>query len=306
MPIFKKDKNKLVRIKEKTGTSEREIQRTTEENLGNIFGLEFVSSEFRVGNLRIDTLCFNKESNSFVIIEYKKDRSFSIIDQGFAYLSLMLNKKADFLIEHNEKRNVLSRSDIDWSQSKIIFIAPFFTLHQKAAINFRNLPLELWEVKYYQDNLIRYEKIEPLETSENIETVTGDELIQGVAREVKTYDLDSHLEKGSEETIKIFYPLREKILGLGDIKEKYLRRYIGYSIRDSHINFCNVRFYKQKLEIDILLPDKNLDDPKKWTRKHPASYNWAKNSKRFRITSEKDIYYAINLIEQSYEFNKNR
>ncbi len=307
MPIFKKEKNKLTRIRERAGISEKEIQKTTEENLKNIFGLEFVSSEFRVDNLRIDTLCFNKESNSFAIIEYKKDRSFSIIDQGFAYLSLMLNKKADFLVEYKEKNgNFLSREDVDWSQSRIIFISPFFTPHQKAAINFRNLPLELWEVRYYQDNLIRYERVEPLDSSEKIETITGDKIIKDVAKKVKTYDLDSHLKKGSEKTIKIFYPLREKILGLGEIKEKYLRRYVGYSMGDSYINFCNVRLYKQKLEVDILLPDKNLDDPKKWTRKHPASYNWAKNSKRFRVTSEKDVYYAMNLIEQSYEFNKGR
>jgi len=307
MPIYKKDKNKLRRIKEKSGISEKEIQNKTEENLQNIFGLEFVSSEFRVNNLRIDTLCFNKENNSFAIIEYKKDRSFSIIDQGFAYLSSMLNNKADFLLEYNEKGGkTLSRNDIDWSQSRIIFISPYFTPHQKAAINFKNLPLELWEVKHYQEDLVRYEKIEPVESSEKIETITGDKLIQDVTKEVKTYDLDWHIRKGSEKTKKIFYPLREKILELGEIKEKYLRRYVGYSIGDSHINFCSVRFYKQKLEIDILLPDKNLDDPKKWARKHPASYNWAKNSKRFRVASEKDIFYAMNLIEQSYQFNKNR
>ncbi len=103
MPIFKKTNNKLVKIKEKATVAEKDIQKMTEENLEEIFGLQFVSSEFSLNNLRIDTLCFNKESNSFVIIEYKKDKSFSIIDQGFAYLSSMLNNKADFLLEYNEE-----------------------------------------------------------------------------------------------------------------------------------------------------------------------------------------------------------
>jgi len=90
------------------------------------------------------------------------------------------------------------------------------------------------------------------------------------------------------------------------IKEKYLQFYIGYRIVDSHINFCSVSFYKEKLRIGILLPDKNLEDPKKWIKKFPKSFNFAKNLKTFNISSEKDIRYAMNLIEQSYEFNKNR
>jgi hypothetical protein len=42
---------------------------------------------------RIDTLAFDKESSAFIIIEYKKDRNFSVVDQGVAYLNLMLNNK---------------------------------------------------------------------------------------------------------------------------------------------------------------------------------------------------------------------
>jgi hypothetical protein len=40
--------------------------------------------------LRIDTLAFDDESKGFVIIEYKKDRNFSVVDQGMAYLKFLL------------------------------------------------------------------------------------------------------------------------------------------------------------------------------------------------------------------------
>lgn len=308
MPLFKKSKSKLIKIKEKGIPNEKDIQKVTEENLNEIFGLEYISSEFTVGNLRIDTLCFNPENNSFVIIEYKKDRSFSVIDQGFAYLAIMLNNKAEFLLEYNEsvKSKHLNRADIDWSQSRVIFISPFFTAHQKASINFKNLPIELWEINYYEDNLIEYEKIEPLESSEKIETITGDKFIKEVAREIKTYDLDWHLKRGSDKTRKLFYSLRDKIFELGEIKEKYLQFYVGYRINEGNINFCAIHFYKAKLGLSIIIPDKNLNDPKKWAKKVPKSYRWPKNLKFFNITSEKDIPYAMNLIGQSYEFNKNR
>ncbi len=309
MPIFKKVKDKLIKIKEKTTPAEKDIQKITEENLEEIFELEIISSEFSLNKLRVDTLCFNPELKSFVIIEYKKDRSFSVIDQGFAYLALMLNNKADFLLEYNEKNKnkQLSREDVNWSQSKIIFISPFFTPHQKAAINFKNLPLELWEINYYEEGLIEYAKIDPIETSEDIETVTREDItMKEVAKKIKLYDLDYHLKKSSEVTRKLFYKMREKIFELGEIKEKYLQFYVGYRNSESSMNFCTIHIHKGKLRIGILIPDKKLEDPKKWGRKFPTSYGFAKNLKTFDISSEKYINYAMNLIEQSYEFNKNR
>jgi len=307
MPLYKKVKSNLRLVKQKNIPNEREIQKITEANLKELFGLQYVSSEFSLNNLRIDTLAFDEENRTFVVIEYKKDRSFSVIDQGFSYLALMLNNKAEFLVEYNERNETpLRRENIDWSQSRVIFIAPFFTPHQKAAINFKNLPIELWEIKYYENDLIEYERIEPLESAEKIEAITGSKFIKEVAREIKTYDLDWHLKRGSEKTRKLFNSLKEKILELGEVSEKYLQFYVGYRIGDGYINFCAVHFYKAKLDLAILIPDSKLVDPKKWARKKPKSYGWAKNLKMFSINSGKDIPYAMELVGQSYKFNKNR
>jgi RecB family endonuclease NucS len=60
--------------------------------------LEFIESEFRVEKYRIDTLCLDVENNSFVIIEYKKGSSYSVVDQGMTYLQLMLNNKREIFI----------------------------------------------------------------------------------------------------------------------------------------------------------------------------------------------------------------
>jgi hypothetical protein len=132
---------KLVEIKEEEFPLEHEIQRLTEANLQGLFDLVPVRSEFELHGLRIDTLAFDKDSSGFVIIEYKKDRNFSVVDQGVAYLNLMLNNKADFILEYNEASSSsepLKREDVDWSQSRIIFIAPEFTRYQQYAIGFKD------------------------------------------------------------------------------------------------------------------------------------------------------------------------
>src|SRR5690554_3551108 len=133
MALFKIEPDgQLESIKEYPFKLEKEIQFLTEINLKSVFRLEFVKSEFTLNNFRIDTLAFDKDSGSFVIIEYKRDKNFSVIDQGYAYLSLMLNNKADFILEYNESsKEALKRNDVDWSQSRVVFISPTFTNYQK-------------------------------------------------------------------------------------------------------------------------------------------------------------------------------
>jgi len=114
MANYKIKEGKLELIKENPFKLEKEIQTLTEKNLKLIFGHDFVKSEFTLNNFRIDTLAFDHDASAFVIIEYKRDKNFSVINQGYAYLSLMLNNKADFILEYNESRkNVLKRNDVD-------------------------------------------------------------------------------------------------------------------------------------------------------------------------------------------------
>ena len=54
---------------------EKEIQELVELNVENVFGLIMIQSEFTVGSYRIDTLCFDEQTNSFVIVEYKRGSS---------------------------------------------------------------------------------------------------------------------------------------------------------------------------------------------------------------------------------------
>ncbi|MDQ7084389.1 MAG: hypothetical protein Q9M36_05435 [Sulfurovum sp.] len=92
MALFEINKEKIHYIKEEKFKLEKDIQQLTEDNLSMIFGLNFVKSEFSLNKFRIDSLAFDETSNSFVIIEYKRDKSFSVVDQGYAYLSLMLKQ----------------------------------------------------------------------------------------------------------------------------------------------------------------------------------------------------------------------
>ncbi len=302
MPIFKIDNSKLTPIKETSLSLEKDLQKITENNLENIFGLDFVSSEFSLHQFRIDTLAFDKETKSFVIIEYKRDKSFSIIDQGYAYLALMVNNKADFILECNEKKKEnLKREDVDWSQSRVLFLANSFTAYQQNAINFRDLPFELWEVKKYDNQTILYNQLKSTDTKESIKTVSKNKIIESVSREVKKYSIDDHFKAGWENTRELFEEIRSKVLDIDTrIEEKVNKHYIGYKIGSS--NICEIHAYKSKLELHLVRVDKgDLKDPDNKIIKIPWEERvWGKLC-GYQINTSADIDYALFLIKQVYE-----
>jgi hypothetical protein len=69
MPIFSIIGNKLKQIKATNFKKEDELQKLIESNLDEVFGLEFIASQFTLKKFRIDTLAFNNQTKSFVILE---------------------------------------------------------------------------------------------------------------------------------------------------------------------------------------------------------------------------------------------
>jgi predicted transport protein len=302
MPIFKIHNSKLIPIKEISLSLEKDLQKITENNLETIFGLNFISSEFSLRQFRIDTLAFDKETKSFIIIEYKRDKSFSVIDQGYAYLALMLNNKADFILEYNEKKKEnLKREDVDWSQSRVLFLANSFTTYQQNAINFKDLPIELWEVKKYDNQTILYNQLKSTDIKESIKTISKSKTIENVSREVKKYSTEDHFKNGWENSRDLFEEIRGKILSIdGRIEEKVNKYYIGYKI--GFFNICSFHVYKSRLELHLVrVEKKELKDPENKIIQIPwQKRGWGKLC-AYQITSSNDIDYALFLIKQVYE-----
>jgi len=302
MALFKIGQ-KLEYIKEKRFKLEREIQTLTEHNLNTVFGLDFVKSEFALNNFRIDTLAFDKDANAFVIIEYKRDKNFSVIDQGYAYLSLMLNNKADFILEFNENLDkTLKRNDVDWSQSRVMFISPAFTTYQREAINFKDLPIELWEVKRYENNSVAYEQIQKSGAQESIKTISNsDNTIDHVAKEIKVYSEQEHLENVNEEIQELYEKFKSAILNLDNLEIKPKKKYIAFVAGK---NVIDILPQKKALKMWINLSQGELDDPKNITRDVSSTGHWGNGEYEIQVKTDEDLEYILSLVKQSIKKNK--
>lgn len=304
MAMFKIENNrKLIFINERPFKLEKEMQKICEENIEIIFGFDLVRSEFTIHNFRIDTLAFDHQSKSFVIIEYKKDRSFSVVDQGYAYLSLMLNNKADFILEYNENCDKnLKREEIDWSQSKVIFVSQSFTVHQIESINFKDLPIELWEVKRYRNDTIHFIHLQPSGATESIKTISKrGRTIEKVSKEIKVYTEDDHLSGIPAEIKELYQKFKEIILNIGDnISIKPTKWYIGFVVKR---NIADIHIQKKSLKLWINFRMGELDDPKKMARDVSNIGHWGNGDYEIQINDDENIEYIVSLIKQSYKKN---
>jgi len=305
MAMFRRKNSKLDQIKEISFKKEKDLQDLTEKNLDTIFGLQFVATEYRVQNLYIDTLAFDPENKTFVIIEYKRDRSFSVVDQGFSYLSLMLNNKAEFILAYNESMSTnLRREDVDWSQARVIFIARSFTAHQQNAVNFKNMPFELWEAVQFENELMQYRRIEISNSAESLEqlkNVTSD--TQKVAKEVKKYTEEDLFGKEGEAH-DLYVALKEQILQMyPDLVPNPKKIYVGYQMPDNWRNIFNVQKTRGGILLHFMRSKlKDFDDPQKKLKLYgKAREYYGQDITMLPVKDEKDIRYAMLMIQQAYE-----
>jgi predicted transport protein len=310
MDLFKINNNKVEEVNLLPFKLERDIQNLVEENTTEFFDLDFISSELTVGKYRIDSLCFDSENNSFVIIEYKKGSSYSVIDQGYTYLQLLLNNKSDFLLVLSQHLNkVLKLEDVDWSHSRIIFVSPSFNSYQKDSVNFKGLPFELWEIKRFTNNTIVFNKHKSSsnESIESINSTKNKSLISSVSKEVKVYSVEQHISKLSDQMVEKWEELNSKINELEGIELNPKKHYISLALDGSSFStICYIKFGKSKIKLSIIRGVENyfsFDDPKGIAGDWQRILNNGKTQKAYEINidSKSDLDYIIFLVKQKFK-----
>jgi hypothetical protein len=306
MDLYRLTKNKKLELIETSKFDlEKDIQSVIENHTQELFNLQFVKSEFSINGYRLDTLCFNQETNSFVIIEYKNTNSYSVVDQGFTYLSTMLNNKSDFVLEYNEVTGTnLKRDQIDWSQSRVIFVSPSFSQFQRDSVNFKDIPFELWEVKKYSDDLVGLKQL----TSNSRQSMKGLEKSKDkVLSEVEVFDEDSVFQKSSKNVQKLYEEIKEKMSTWNDVSFNSKKNYVSV-LRGNKVKIYLIP-QKNQLKIDMVrridfkgnvksIPIKfTLDDPKNIFKLLVNEY---KEIYTLSIDDNKNLDYILLLMKQKF------
>lgn len=297
MSLYNINNNKLEHIKKIEFELEEDLQKLTEGNLEELFNLTFVDSEFQVDDFKIDTLAFNNETKSFVIIEYKKGKNYSVIDQGYSYLSVLLNNKAEFVLKYNQKFNTnYGKGDIDFSQSVVMFIAPSFTTYQLKSIEFNDLAFELWEVSKFSNGTILYN---PINVSDNKASITEVKSHPDIDKEIKKYTIDDVFNNTYKNQRSLFEALVERLKSeYDDLVLKPTKIYINFTVDNK--NIISIEPHATKLKIWINLNKNELYDPEYRIVDVSNKGHHGVGNCEISIMSDNDFHWFLKLFEQAY------
>jgi len=298
MTIYKYSNGLLEEIQEKPFKLERDIQTVFEQNLKEVMALTLVRSEFTIKNRRIDTLAFDEVTKAFVIIEYKRDRNISVIDQGFTYLGLMLENKADFIVEYNEQLKMnLKRDQVDWSQTRVVFVSPSFTEFQVEATNFKDIAIELWEIKQYSNGTVAINQLKKTKSAESIKPLAKkSKELQQVVDEIQVYTEERLLATTTPEMAELYEKFKSAILNLAsDLEVKPLKYYVAFK---RHSNLVDIEIQKKSLKIFLNARWGTLDDSKQIARDVSAIGHSGNGDYQIQVDSDADLEYIMSLVKQ--------
>ena len=301
MQLFQNNKSSLMDLREISFKLERYIQQLFEKNLFQITGLEFVKSEFSIQNQRIDTLAFDMENNAFVIIEYKRGHNYSVFDQGVAYLNTLLKYKADFVLEYNEVLNkTLKKNEVDWSQSKIVFVSPSFNQNQKQAVDFKDLNIELWEIKQFENNIIVIDGVQKSQAAPSIKLTSISEKkteLSEIAKEIKTYNEEDFYIGKTEEIIELYNDFKQAILNLSS-EISILPKKVYIAFKKDRKNIADIQILNKGLKIFINVKKGDLEDPKGITKDISRLGHHGNGDYQVEVSDTKYLEYVMSLIKQ--------
>ena len=264
MPLFRIDGQAVTTVTQRNFATEKALQTLVEKNIKTMFGCQFVASEFPTGEKhggRIDTLALSEDGNP-VIIEYKKEPSSDLINQSLFYLSWITDHRGDF--EMAAIKALGAKAEIDWSDVRVICLAPSYRKYDLHAVTMMGANIELWQYRYFSDGALYLEQA--FQQGASTPGMPGDGEAQprakgrGMAdagsetattRPTPTYDLKQHEKRATPETAALFSTLRERVLGLDtDIDEVPKKLYVAYRVAQ---NFLCVDVQKKQLLLFLKL-----------------------------------------------------
>ncbi|MGB6130094.1 MAG: DUF5655 domain-containing protein [Psychrilyobacter sp.] len=297
MPLFNQENGVLNVVKQKNFPLERELQQLVENNLEEIFNCKFVSSEFYTGSIhsgRIDTIAISEDNNP-VIIEYKKEESSSLLNQSLYYLSWLEDHKGDFQMAVNKQ---LGYIDIDWSNIRVICIAPGYKKYDLHAVKVMNKSIELWKYKNFENGMFNLEEI--FINKENNKCKDKVVRIEEKEKETPIWTYERIANKlGTTSLKELLEEIRDYTIDLsGEVEEAPKKLYIAYKIAK---NFVCIECYKKQIVLMLKLTSKELEKYKEVGRDVTNIGHYGTGNFQLSITEMNDLEIVKELIKISFE-----
>jgi predicted transport protein len=311
VPIFDISGEKLSAVEQKNFSLEKELQSLIERNLKTVFNCRFIASEFSTGAQhagRIDSLALSEEDNP-VIIEYKKVESSELINQSLFYLHWIQDHKGDFEIA--AQKQLGSEVKVDWSDVRVICIAPNYKKYDLHAVQVMGANIELWKYRLFSNNSLYLEEVfhtsKSANVSSSIATITNGQknpvMVEAgkkaaLTRATAKYTFEERLEGKSKDIIELTEIIREFILGLDEsIEEVPKKFYVAYKISQ---NIACIEVKGKNIKLFLKLKPSEVHEGTKNYRDVSSIGHYGTGDVEFTVSSEAEFEFVKEFITLAY------
>ncbi len=310
MPLFEITNQKLSVLEQTNFVLERILQSLIESNLQTIFNCRLIKSEFSTGYQhlgRIDTLALSEDDNP-VIIEYKKVESSELINQSLYYLAWLKDHQGDF--ERAVQKVLGNAVEVDWSEIRVICIAPNYKKYDLYAAQVRGAYLELWSYHLFQNRFLYLEKVlqtdyapiiadgNPAENNDKNPIMVAAGKKAALTRATGVYTFEQHIEGKSDDIKDIVFAVQEFITGLDSvIQEAPKKNYIAYKISQ---NIVCMEVQNQRVLLFLKLNPEELQNPPAISRDRTGKGHYGTGDFEISIRNMADFEVAKPFIEMAY------
>ncbi|MFP4527153.1 MAG: DUF5655 domain-containing protein [Candidatus Kapaibacterium sp.] len=308
MPIFEIENGNAKRIRLSEFKLEKDLQKLVENNLETIFSCQFIATEFSTGNIhsgRIDTLALSEDQNP-VIIEYKKTQSSDLINQSLYYLHWIIDHKGDFKIAANSALG--AEVEVDWSDVRVICLAPEFKKYDLHAVQVMGANIELWQYKLYENGILAIEEVFRQRSASHRPLINSSDKKSEIVNPgpktadtgtISVYTVEEHTAKLSPTMTDILDNIRDYITSLdSSIQEIPKKKYIAYKTSQ---NFVCIQTNKKKICLYLKLNPGEMDIIPENGRDVSNIGHYGTGDFELTISSAEDLERSKDYIFQAYK-----
>ncbi len=308
MPLFQRDKQKLEMIRPTKFSNEKELQTLIEGNLYEMFSCHFIATEFSTGSVhggRIDSLALSEDNNP-VIIEYKVVESSQLVNQSLYYLSWINDHQGDFEIAV-QKAFPNKKIEIDWSNIRVLCIAPDYKKYDLHAVKMMGSNIELWQYRYYENGALFFEEIykRSIVSSAKIDLFSNKNPIMveagkkaALTRASGVYSFEKHLDKIEKSKCDLVTSLQDCILGLDEsIEEVPKKYYIAYKVSQ---NFVCMEIHKSNILLYLKINPDTVENMPSNCRDMRNIGHYGTGDFEIRVSNDEDVENAKELISLAF------
>lgn len=303
MPLFQVTKDDIAAVPQSDFPDERTLQRLIEHNLKTVFNFRFVATEFSTGSVhagRIDTLALSEDGNP-VIIEYKRVASSELINQSLFYLAWLQDHHGDFEIAAQLAFG--QKVEVDWSDIRVICLAPSYKKYDIHAVQVMGANIELWSYRLFSNGALYLEETfqksfgaVPTEPKDPVMVSAGKKA--AATRALGGWTFDQHLENKSEQIRSLLLAIQEFMTALEGMEEAPKKMYVAYRTTQ---NIVCVEAQKQKILLFLKLDPKVVSGPPGLSRDVSEIGHYGSGDLEITVRNASELELAKPFMKLAYE-----